>query len=53
MLEAEQVALRKELSDGTLYTRDPGRAASLYQRDATLDEELLAAMSRWEILSSK
>jgi len=51
-LEAEQLALRQELSDGDLYTRDPGRATTLYQRDATLDEELLVAMARWEALSS-
>ena len=52
-LETEQVALRKELSDGALYTRDPDRAASLYRRDVALDEELLAAMARWEDLSTK
>jgi ABC transport system ATP-binding/permease protein len=51
-LEAEQLALRKELSDADLYARDPGRATTLYQRDAALDEELLAALARWEALSS-
>ncbi len=53
LLEAEQAALRKELSDEDLYSRDPARANSLYQRDATLDEELLAALTRWEELSGK
>ena len=53
LLEAEQAALRKELSDEDLYARDPARANSLYQRDATLDEELLAALTRWEELSGK
>ena len=53
LLEAEQAALRKELSDADLYARDPARANSLYQRDATLDEELLAALTRWEELSGK
>jgi ABC transport system ATP-binding/permease protein len=53
LLEAEQVALRKELSDGDLYARDPARANSLYQRDAVLDKELLAALTRWEELSGK
>ncbi len=53
LLEAEQAALRKELSDGDLYARDPARANSLYQRDAALDEELLVALTRWEELSGK
>jgi len=49
LLEAEQAALRKELSDGDLYARDPARANSLYQRDAALDEELLVALTRWDV----
>ena len=53
LLEAEQAALRKELSDEDLYARDPARANSLYQRDAALDEELLVALTRWEELSGK
>jgi ATP-binding cassette subfamily F protein uup len=51
-LEKEQAALREELSDGSLYTRDPQRANQLHQRDAQIEEELLAALERWEALSA-
>jgi ATP-binding cassette subfamily F protein uup len=52
-LEREQGQLRHELADGSLYAKDAQRAATLYQRDAEIDEELLAAMSRWEELSAR
>ncbi len=52
-LEKEQGALRHELADGTLYARDAQRAATLYSRDAAIEEELMAALSRWEELSSR
>jgi ATP-binding cassette subfamily F protein uup len=52
-LELEQSALRKELADGSLYSRDPQRAADFHKRDATIEEDLLAAMTRWEDLSSR
>lgn len=52
-LEREQGALRQELADGSLYNRDPQRAAAAYQRDAAIEEELLAALTRWEALSAR
>ncbi len=52
-LEREQGQLRRELADGSLYTRDPQQAASLYQRDGTIEEELMAALARWETLSAR
>ena len=52
-LEKEQGALRKELADGSLYASDPQRAASLYQRDAAIEEELMTALGRWEALSAR
>ena len=50
-LEAEQAQVRAKLADGSLYSSDPALALQLTQRDAELDELLLAAMERWESLS--
>ncbi len=50
-LEKEQQALRDELADGTIYSRDAQRATALHARDAAIDEELMAALERWEALS--
>ena len=46
-------ALRAELADGTLFGRDAPRATALCARDAAIDKELMAAMERWEALSSR
>ena len=50
-LEAEQSQVRANLADGSIYSSDPALALQLTQRDAELDELLLAAMERWESLS--
>jgi ABC transport system ATP-binding/permease protein len=50
-LEAEQTQVRAKLADGSIYSSDPALALQLTQRDAELDEQLLAAMERWEELS--
>ena len=50
-LEAEQAALRAELADGSLYQSDLQRAIALQARDGAIDEELTAALERWEALS--
>ncbi|WP_137896480.1 ATP-binding cassette domain-containing protein [Ramlibacter sp. 2FC] len=52
-LEKEQAALRAELADGSLYRLDPPRAVALHARDAEIDEALMAALERWEALSSR
>ena len=52
-MEAEQKGLAALLADGTIYTRDPDRAASSQARYAALDNELLAALERWEALGAK
>ena len=52
-LEQEQQAIRAELADGTIYARDGQRAADLHARDAAIDDELMAALERWEALSSR
>jgi ATP-binding cassette subfamily F protein uup len=49
-LEAEQRAIAAELADGSLYSRDAQRAADLTSRSAKIDDELLAALERWEAL---
>ena len=51
VLEAEQAAIRAQLADGTIYSKDASLALQLTQRDAEIDELLLAAMERWESLS--
>jgi ATP-binding cassette subfamily F protein uup len=51
-LEQEQAALTAELADGTLYSRDGARAAQLAARSAQIEDELMAALERWEALGS-
>jgi ATP-binding cassette subfamily F protein uup len=52
-LEQEQEQLHAELGDGSLYSRDPQRATTLHERDGTIEEELLAALTRWEELAAR
>jgi len=52
-LEVEQAQLQAELADGSLYARDPQRATALHARDAAIENELMAALTRWEELSAK
>jgi ABC transport system ATP-binding/permease protein len=51
-LEQEQRAIHDELADGSLYGADPARAAELAQRSARIDDELMAALERWETLGN-
>lgn len=51
-LEKEQAEIRSALEDGTLYAKDNARAMQLHARDGEIDEALMAALERWEILSS-
>jgi ATP-binding cassette subfamily F protein uup len=52
-LEKEQAEARAQLADGSIYQRDAGLAQKLFKRDAEIDDVLLAAMERWEILSAR
>jgi ATP-binding cassette subfamily F protein uup len=52
-LEQEQAALNSALADGSLYVSDPQGAADNAARVAQIDDELLAAMERWEALSQR
>jgi len=49
-LEAEQVTLATLLADPEAYVRDPKAVAAAQIRVAKIDEELLGAMDRWELL---
>ncbi len=51
-LEAEQASIRAELADGTLYGSDLERAIALQQRDGEIEEALMLALERWEVLGS-
>jgi ATP-binding cassette subfamily F protein uup len=51
-LEQEQREINEELADGNLYGSNPARAAELTQRSARIDDELMAALERWEALGS-
>ena len=51
-LEAEQKAIADALADGTLFTKDNARALEMSERNAQIDEELLLALERWEVLGA-
>ncbi len=52
-LEAEQKSLNELLADPQSYMKDPQRMASAHQRVAQIDEQLMAALERWEELGSR
>lgn len=52
-LEAEQKAIAAQLEDGSIFSRDPQEGTRLTERFAALDDELLAALERWEALEAK
>ena len=52
-LEAEQVSLATLLADADAYTRDPKGVAAAQARVASIDDELLVAMERWEVLGQR
>ncbi|NPC58134.1 ATP-binding cassette domain-containing protein [Caenimonas soli] len=51
-LEQEQKQIHEELADGELYGNNPARAALLGERSAQIDDQLMAALERWEALGS-
>jgi ATP-binding cassette subfamily F protein uup len=53
-LETEQKTISERLASTELYTDEPPkRVAELQARYAAIEEELLAALERWEILGSR
>ncbi|MDP3337353.1 MAG: ABC transporter C-terminal domain-containing protein, partial [Rhodoferax sp.] len=51
-LENEQKEIAELLADGSLYAIDNARALKLATRSAQIDEALMTALERWEILGS-
>jgi ATP-binding cassette subfamily F protein uup len=51
-LEAEQKDLGAILASAELYAEDPPRAEAAQMRYAQIDDELLAALERWEALGT-
>jgi ATP-binding cassette subfamily F protein uup len=51
-LEAEQKEINDLLADGSLYAIDNARAMKLAQRSAEIDEALMTALERWEVLGN-
>ncbi len=51
-LETEQKDITRLLADGSLYASDSARAMGLAARNAAIDEELMTALERWEILGA-
>jgi ATP-binding cassette subfamily F protein uup len=49
-LEAEQAEIHEALADGSLFASDNARALGLSSRNAQIDDELMAALERWEVL---
>jgi ATP-binding cassette subfamily F protein uup len=52
-LEQEQNELNQALADGSLYASDPQSAADKAKRVGEIDDEMLAAMERLELLSQR
>ena len=49
-LEQEQKAIQAELAVGSVYRDDPQRASDIVKRSAQIEDELMAALERWDAL---
>ncbi len=52
-LEVEQRMLGERLADAALYTETPQQVATVQARYAQIEDELMAALERWEALGSR
>jgi ATP-binding cassette subfamily F protein uup len=52
-LEAEQTQLAAMLADPDAYVKDPAGVAQAQARYAQIDDELMAALERWEALGAR
>jgi ATP-binding cassette subfamily F protein uup len=52
-LEAEQKTIGAQLEDGSIFARDAQEGTRLTERYAAIDDELFAALERWEALEAK
>jgi ATP-binding cassette subfamily F protein uup len=51
-LEAEQKETQAALNDSSLYASDAAKITQLHKRDSEIEEALMAALERWEQLST-
>ena len=52
-LEAEQQQLAARLADASVYINEPQRVGELQARHAAIENELMLALERWELLGSR
>ncbi|MGE5026932.1 MAG: ATP-binding cassette domain-containing protein, partial [Betaproteobacteria bacterium] len=52
-LEQEQHAISEKLADGEIYRSRPDEVKGLQARTAAIEDELLAALARWEELEAR
>ncbi len=52
-LEAEQAAIATRLADPATYQGEPAVAKGLTDRASAIEEELMTAMERWDLLEAK
>ncbi|MFZ6760714.1 ribosomal protection-like ABC-F family protein [Undibacterium sp. Ji50W] len=52
-LEAEQAFITEKLADANLYKNGPDQANQLNARHAEIDEQLLEALEKWEVIEAK
>jgi ATP-binding cassette subfamily F protein uup len=52
-LEAEQQVIGAQLADGSVFAKDATEATRLTERFAAIDDELMVALERWELLEAK
>ena len=52
-LESEQKSIEAQLADGSVFVEDPDLGVQLSTRLGEIEEELLAALERWETLDSR
>ena len=52
-LEAEQASITEKLADANLYKNGPEQANLLNARHAEIDEQLLEALEKWEVIEAR
>ncbi|MEO8203971.1 MAG: ABC transporter ATP-binding protein, partial [Betaproteobacteria bacterium] len=52
-LEKEQAGIAARLSEGSIYASDPEEALRLQARTAEIEDQLTAALTRWEMLDAR
>jgi len=52
-LEAEQAQITAQLADGAIYSREPQKVPALQARNHAIEDELMRALERWEVLAAQ